>query len=55
MEYILWGISFQNIHMILGDSVQVFYSGSDKGGKNGRVISADDPANMEFIMNEVND
>jgi len=54
IDYILWGISFLNVQMLSSDAVQVFY-GSGKDGKGGSVISADNPANWEFIMNEVND
>ena len=52
-EYLIWGISYTNVQMLLSDSVQVFYG--DKANESSTVISADNPKNMSYIMNLVND
>ena len=56
LDYILWGISFLNVQMLLADSIQVFYGTSGAKGDSGMKISGDNPANMEYIMSTlVND
>ncbi|MDR1161272.1 MAG: hypothetical protein LBK45_02940 [Tannerellaceae bacterium] len=54
MEYLLWGISYTNVQMLLADAVQVYY-GDIGSSDNKNVISADDPRNAEFIMKMAND
>lgn len=56
-EYMLWGISYVNVHMLLSDSI--YHSiGSEKRSDqkdNDETINADDPRNIdkvnEFIRN----
>ena len=53
LDYILWGISFANVQMLLSDATE-YFSGDGKN-KNKKVISADDPRNREYIMSLVNE
>jgi hypothetical protein len=53
MEYLLWGVSYMNVQMLLSDSVQVYY-GDIGSSDNKNVISADDPRNADFIRGIIN-
>jgi hypothetical protein len=54
MDYLLWGISYTNVQMLLSDTVQVCYT--DMGPTDSRqVISADDPANAGLIRRIINE
>jgi hypothetical protein len=54
MDYLLWGVSYTNVQMLLSDSVQVYYGDIGSFGcKN--VISADDPRNAGLIMSMINE
>lgn len=55
MQYVVWGISYQNLQMLLADSVQSIYL-TDEERKNchvmardGKTINADDPENIARI------
>lgn len=47
-EYVVWGISYMNLQMLLADSREYFtdFSGQE-GKKDEEVIKADDPSNKE--------
>ena len=47
-DYVMWGISFTNLQMLLADAQDYFpdYS-SGNGDKKQEVIDADDPRNKE--------
>ena len=47
LDYILWGISFQNVQMLLSDTIDYF---SDTKGNSTKTISADDETNNELIQ-----
>jgi len=56
-EYVLWGISFVNLQMLLADRVQTVYLTDDEKKKipknllsGDKVINADDKRNMEQIL-----
>lgn len=56
LDYLLWGISYLNIQMLLSDTIQTF-SNPGKGddvAKDAR-ISGDDIRNLELIRSLVND
>ena len=52
-DYVMWGISFTNLQMLLADTQDYFpdySSGNNNGGGNGKkheVVNADDPRNKE--------
>ena len=48
-DYVVWGISFTNLQMLLADARDYFPDFSGKGGgkKDEEVIKADDPRNRE--------
>jgi len=52
LDYILWGISYLNVQMLLADSIQVFHGDSATKGYDMK-ISGDNPANIEYIMNNL--
>ena len=54
LEYVVWGISYANLQLLLADSVTSIYLSDEERKrinipKDRRVINADDPANMEKI------
>lgn len=56
MDYIVWGISLDNIQMLLADSVKTVFLTEEEikkihpHGSNDDVIRADDPRNTELIL-----
>lgn len=49
-EYVMWGISYTNLQMLLADSRDYFPDFSGAGKRTGdEVIKADDPKNKERI------
>ena len=48
----MWGISFQNIQMLLSDSVQVFYTSinDDKRKPDEPVLDMNNPDDMEKMI-----
>ena len=49
LDYLLWGISYVNVYMLLSDAIGV-YSDTGKDLKESNIlINADDPANKELI------
>jgi hypothetical protein len=48
LDYILWGISFLNLHMMLADCISTYYDSKSKDKEEVRVINADDPQNYEL-------
>ena len=53
-EYIMWGISYNNLQMLIADSTKTIYLTKEEQKKAGiinksKVISADDPNNIETI------
>lgn len=53
-DYVVWGVSYQNINMMLSDSIQTFY-GTLKGDRHNTKIDAGDPRNTELIRKLMND
>lgn len=53
MDYVMWGISYANLKMIMADAITTIYlSEEDRkllGKGAGEVINADDPRNRELI------
>lgn len=49
LDYILWGISFVNVQMILSDTVEVFSKNNKDLKDTDTVINADNPANKELV------
>lgn len=55
-EYIMWGISYNNLQMLIADSIKTIYLTKEEQKKAGiinksKVINADDPKNIEAIKN----
>nr|DAE23381.1 MAG TPA: hypothetical protein [Myoviridae sp. ctcPl3] len=55
MEYVVWGISYANLQMLLADAVTSIYLSDEERKKlhipmDRNVIKADDPENIEKIM-----
>ncbi len=48
-EYVMWGISYTNINMLLSDTINTYYN---KSGEQD-VIDADDPANADFVKQTI--
>ena len=44
LDYLLWGISFQNITMLLSDSIQTYSTANDK------TLDAEDKLNQDYII-----
>ncbi|MDD3404976.1 MAG: hypothetical protein PHH23_01740 [Paludibacteraceae bacterium] len=51
LDYTLWGISFQNITMLLSDSISVFF---EKDGDDDVTMDADDIDNIDMILKNFN-
>jgi hypothetical protein len=53
MDYVMWGISYANLKMLMADAITTIYlSEEDRkllGKGAGEVINADDPRNRELI------
>lgn len=49
MDYILWGVSYANIRMLLSDQQSSIYKGASSGQDPVRVINADNPENEDEI------
>lgn len=59
-EYVVWGISYANLQLLLADAVTSVYLSDEerkRAGihKSGEVINADDPANVEKIAAIIRD
>lgn len=48
LHYVLWGISYLNLQMMLIDAITIDYN-----DENSNVIDADDPANAERLRREL--
>ena len=46
-DYCLWGISYQNVSMLMADSISVYYDSIEEDSS--LIINADDPSNEELI------
>lgn len=57
MEYVLWGISALNVHMLLSDAITSVYLTEDESKQlcRRKTINADDPRNAEKIRELLND
>lgn len=59
MDYVVWGISYQNIQMLLSDAqTSVYLSKEDRKRvhiPSDNIIDANDPANMEMIKKMFNE
>ena len=54
MDYILWGISYANLKMLMADAITTVYLSEDERKKlnifdDSEVVNADDPKNKELI------
>lgn len=53
MDYVMWGISYANLKMLMADAITTIYLGEEDrkllGKGAGEVINADDPRNRELI------
>ena len=55
MEYVVWGISYANLQMLMADSITSVYLSPEERKKLGitdnlEIINADDPKNRELIL-----
>lgn len=55
MEYVVWGISYTNLRLLMSDAVTTIYLNEEERKKlhistDREIIRADDPKNMERIM-----
>lgn len=54
MDYVVWGISYANLKMLMADAITTIYLSEDErkllGKVAGEVINADDPRNRELVM-----
>lgn len=55
MEYVVWGISYANLQMLMTDSITSIYLSPEERKKlgivdNQEIINADDPKNRELIL-----
>ncbi len=60
MEYVVWGISYANLQMLMADSITSIYLSVEEREKLGikakvEVINADDPKNSELIRMILNE
>lgn len=54
MDYVVWGISYANLKMLMADSITTIYLSEDERKKlniydDSEIINADDPKNRELI------
>jgi len=53
MDYVVWGISYANLKMLMADAITTVYLSEDErkllGKGAGEVINADDPRNKELV------
>ena len=55
MEYVVWGISYANLQMLMADSITSVYLSPEERKKLGitdnlEIINADDPKNRDLIL-----
>lgn len=60
IEYVVWGISYANLQMLMADSITSVYLSPEERNKLGitddqKIINADDPRNRELILSLLND
>ncbi len=59
MDYVVWGISYSNLKMLMADSITTIYLSEDErkklGVNVGEVINADDPKNKSLIKEMIHD
>lgn len=51
LDYALWGISYLNLNMMIGDAITVLTSFREEDEKV-EILNADDPANAEAILRQ---
>lgn len=60
MDYVVWGISYANLKMLMADSITTIYLSEEERKKlniydDSEVINADDPKNRELIRRMLNE
>lgn len=59
MDYVVWGISYANLKMLMADAITTIYLSEDErkqlGMNVGEVINADDPKNKNLIRQMLNE
>lgn len=60
MDYVVWGISYSNLRMLMADAITTIYLSSDEMKQlnifdNKECINADDPKNRELIKSMLED
>lgn len=60
MEYVVWGISYANLQMLMADAITSVYLSEEERKKLGitddrEIINADDPKNRELIRKMLNE
>ena len=59
MDYVLWGISYVNLSLLMADAITTVYLSEDERKKldrgDGMVINADDPANRDLVRRMISE